>query len=91
MIETEAKVDEDRPKIARVIYNRSGTAACRCRSTPRCSTARTADCPFDDAAVGIDTPYNTYLHTGSAADADRQPRPGLDPGRAQPGAEPVAG
>ena len=62
MIEKEAKVDEDRPLIARVIYNRLFFG------TPLQIDA-TLFYKQDDAASfstlrDLDTPYNTYLHTG---------------------------
>ena len=79
MIEEEAKTAEDRPKIARVIYNRLASA-CRCRSTPRAlrdgrqaSTRTTV--PFGDQR-NMDTPWNTYLHAGLP------PTPIANPGRA---------
>jgi len=62
MIEKEAKVDEDRPKIARVILNRLALgmplqidAALLYGQPPGSSPTVLAQ---------IDTPYNTYLHTG---------------------------
>ena len=91
MIEREAKVDEDRPKIARGHLQPPVRSACRCRSTRRCSTASRSGHVDLRRCKAIDTPYNTYLHTGPAADADRQPRPGVDRGGAQPGARPVQG
>ena len=88
MIEREAKIDEDRPKIARVIYNRlylGHAAADRRHAALRPGPATT---PFADARGTIDTPYNTYLHR-PAADADRQPRPGVDRGGAHPAPNPA--
>ena len=92
MIEREAKLPEDRPKIARVIYNRLGPFS----PYPQLQIDATLLYNQDPAlSIGelrqIDSPYNTYLHTGSAADADRQPRPGVDPRRAAPRAEPAVG
>jgi UPF0755 protein len=62
MIEREAKVDEDRPKIARVIINRFQMgipleidATLLYGQPPGTSIA--------DAKL-LDTPYNTYMHTG---------------------------
>jgi len=62
IIEKEARVDEDRGKIARVIYNRLGNkmpleidATLLYRADP--ST------PFDQLRK-VDTPYNSYLHDG---------------------------
>jgi UPF0755 protein len=74
LIEREAKVPEDRAKIARVIYNRLALgmplqidAAVRYQQDPKAA--------FSDL-VAIDTPYNTYLHTGLP------PTPIANPGRA---------
>ena len=74
MIEREAKVDEDRPKIARVIYNRLG------RDMPLQIDAtlyyqQNHDLPFS-LLKATDTPYNTYLYTGLP------PTPIANPGRA---------
>jgi UPF0755 protein len=74
MIEREAKVDEDRPMIARVIYNRL------LRGMPLQIDAtlyynQDTTLPFDQLKA-IDTPYNTYLHTGLP------PTPIANPGRA---------
>jgi UPF0755 protein len=62
MIEREAKVDEDRPKIARVIINRFRMdmplqidATLLYGQPPGTSISD---------AINLDTPYNTYLHTG---------------------------
>jgi UPF0755 protein len=74
MIEREAKFDEDRPKIARVIYNRLalgmplGIDATLFYGQP-------ADTPFD-VLKATDTGYNTYLHSGLP------PTPIANPGRA---------
>lgn len=74
MIEREAKVDEDRAKIARVIYNRLG------RGMPLQIDAtlfylQNPDLPFD-VLKNTDTPYNTYLYAGLP------PTPIANPGRA---------
>jgi UPF0755 protein len=74
LIEREAKVPEDRAKIARVIYNRMffgmplqvDAAVLYQQDTTR---------PFSEL-VAIDTPYNTYLHKGLP------PTPIASPGRA---------
>ena len=62
IIEREARVDEDRGKIARVIYNRLGNkmpleidATLLYRADPSTPFAQLRD---------IDTPYNSYLHGG---------------------------
>jgi UPF0755 protein len=84
LIEREAKVPEDRAKIARVIYNRLALgmplqidAAVRYQQDPKA--------PFSEL-VAIDTPYNTYLHIGLP------PTPIANPGRAsiQAALNPVA-
>jgi UPF0755 protein len=74
LIEEEAKLDEDRYKIARVIYNRlflgmplQIDAALRYGQDPDASITQ---------LKLIDTPYNTYLHTGLP------PTPITNPGRA---------
>ena len=74
MIEREAKVDEDRAKIARVIYNRLG------RDMPLQIDAtlyyqQNPDLPFS-LLKATDTPYNTYMYTGLP------PTPIANPGRA---------
>ena len=84
MIEREARVPEDRPKIARVIYNRlflgmplGIDAALYYGQDPSLSFAE---------LKAIDTPYNTYLHVGLP------PTPIANPGRAsiQAALNPVA-
>ncbi len=74
MIEKEAKVDEDRPKIARVILNRLALgmplqidATLLYGQPPGASPT---------ALAQVDTPYNTYMHTGLP------PTPIANPGRA---------
>jgi cell division protein YceG involved in septum cleavage len=74
MIEREAKFDEDRPKIARVIYNRLALDmdlqidATLLYGTPAGTKVR--DVRY------LDTPYNTYMHPGLP------PTPIANPGRA---------
>lgn len=74
MIEKEAKVDEDRPKIARVILNRLALGmplqidATLLYGQP--------DGSSPTALSLIDTPYNTYMHAGLP------PTPIANPGRA---------
>jgi UPF0755 protein len=74
MIEREAKVNEDRPKIARVILNRLALgmplqidATLLYGQPPGASPTELSQ---------IDTPYNTYMHTGLP------PTPIANPGRA---------
>lgn len=74
LIEREAKVPEDRPKIARVIYNRLFL------SMPLQIDAslyyhQDGSLPFGDLKA-LDTPYNTYLYQGLP------PTPIASPGRA---------
>ncbi|MGD9703622.1 MAG: endolytic transglycosylase MltG [Acidimicrobiia bacterium] len=74
MIEREAAVDEDRAKIARVIYNRLS------RGMPLQIDAtlyygQDPDLPFDELRA-IDSPYNTYLYP------NLPPTPIANPGRA---------
>jgi UPF0755 protein len=73
MIEREAKLDEDRDKIARVIYNRLELgmpleidATLYYRQDP--------ERPFSELKA-LDSPYNTYLYTGLP------PTPIANPGR----------
>ena len=62
MIEKEAKVDEDRALIARVIYNRLfvGTPL---QIDATLYYGQDSSTPFS-TLQSIDTPYNTYLHLG---------------------------
>ena len=62
MIEEEAKVAEDRPKIARVIYNRLALGM-PLQIDATLLYGQDRDRPISQLAQ-IDTPYNTYLHTG---------------------------
>lgn len=74
IIEREARLSEDRPKIARVIYNRlfigmplQIDATLLYRQPPGSSPTALRD---------VDTPYNTYMYTGLP------PTPIANPGRA---------
>lgn len=62
MIEREAKVDEDRPKIARVIINRLKLGM----PLQIDATLLYGQPPGTSVSdvINLDTPYNTYLHTG---------------------------
>lgn len=74
MIEREAKVPEDRAKIARVIYNRlRRDMELQIDATVR--YRQPTDLPFTEL-VAIDTPYNSYLYKGLP------PTPIANPGRA---------
>jgi peptidoglycan lytic transglycosylase G len=74
MIEEEAKLAEDRAKIARVIYNRLALGM-PLQIDATLLYGQNRDRPISDLR-GIDTPYNTYLHTGLP------PTPISNPGRA---------
>jgi len=74
MIEREAKFDEDRPKIARVIYNRL-FARMPLQIDATLFYGQDPNAAFADLKA-IDTPYNTYLHDGLP------PTPIANPGRA---------
>ena len=74
MIEREAKFDVDRPKIARVIYNRLALGM-PLQIDATLYYGQPADTPFSTLKA-TDTPYNTYLHTGLP------PTPIANPGRA---------
>ncbi len=74
LIEREAKVPEDRAKIARVIYNRLFLdMALQIDAT--LYYQQDGELPFSELKK-IDTPYNTYLHKGLP------PTPIANPGRA---------
>lgn len=74
LIEREAKIDADRAKIARVIYNRlASNMLLQIDATLYYNAA--ADALFSDLKA-LDTPYNTYLYKGLP------PTPIANPGRA---------
>ncbi|MEO8266399.1 MAG: endolytic transglycosylase MltG [Ilumatobacteraceae bacterium] len=89
MIEKEAKVDEDRPKIARVILNRLALGM-PLQIDATLLYGQPADAS-PTALSQVDTPYNTYMHTGLP------PTPIANPGRASiqavvnPAADPSQG
>jgi UPF0755 protein len=74
MIEKEAKLDEDRPKIARVILNRLALGMPLQIDATLLYGQPAGSSPT--ALAQVDTPYNTYLHTGLP------PTPIASPGRA---------
>ena len=88
LIEREAKVDADRAKIARVIYNRMASGMMLQIDASLYYNAP-ADALFSDLKA-LDTPYNTYLYKGLP------PTPIANPGRASikaalsPAANPAA-
>jgi UPF0755 protein len=88
LIEEEAKIDEDRPKIARVIYNRldRGTALGIDAST-RYAVGKIAGEPLTQSDLDSDSPYNTRkvpglpptpisLPTRASIEAALNPTPG---------------
>jgi UPF0755 protein len=96
MIEKEAKVDEDRALIARVIYNRLfvGTPL---QIDATLYYGQDSSTPFS-TLQGTDTPYNTYLHLGlpptpitnpgkKSIEAALHPAPNPDPATC-PGGQP---
>jgi UPF0755 protein len=74
MIEREAKVDEDRPKIARVIYNRLFLGM-KLQIDATLYYGQDSSVPFP-VLRERDSPYNTYLYEGLP------PTPIANPGRA---------
>jgi UPF0755 protein len=63
MIEREAKFDSDRAKIARVIYNRLNKGMpLQIDATVQYALNKYAPLLLDD--LKVQSPYNTYLHTG---------------------------
>jgi UPF0755 protein len=74
MIEREAKVDEDRPLIARVILNRLALGM-PLQIDATLYYGQDQSLPFDQLK-SIDSPYNTYLYPGLP------PTPIANPGRA---------
>lgn len=74
LVEREAKVDVDRAKIARVIYNRMQSGMLLQIDATLYYNAP-ADAQFSDLKA-LDTPYNTYLYKGLP------PTPIANPGRA---------
>ncbi|HWL44681.1 MAG TPA: endolytic transglycosylase MltG [Ilumatobacter sp.] len=76
MIEKEAKLPEDRPKIARVIYNRmSGFIDMPLQIDATLYYGNDRSTPFPELR-DIDSPYNTYMYHGLP------PTPIASPGRA---------
>ena len=85
MIEREAQLARERRLVSAVIYNRLKEGMpLGIDATIRYSTNNWQR-PIRQSELDRDEPYNTRLNRGPAADADRQPRPGLDQGRRQAG------
>ena len=82
LIEEETKVDEERPKVARVIYNRLARASRSGIDATSRYEAELAGRDRGDIDFDSDSPYNTRRRAGLAADPDRQPGPGEHRGRA---------
>lgn len=65
LIEAEAKVDADRPLVASVIYNRlARNMPLQIDATLIYARGDPANRSLSNADKNIDSPYNTYLHTG---------------------------
>lgn len=65
LIEREASRDDDRPKVARVVYNRlEDDMPLELDSTVTYATKRTGDVFTTDAERRSDSPYNTYKNAG---------------------------
>lgn len=64
MIESEAKLDEERSIISGVIYNRldTGMKLQMCSTVQYLLEKRKANLSYDD--LGVDSPYNTYQYAG---------------------------
>ena len=64
LVEAEARRDEDRPKVARVIENRlAQKMALQMDSTVLYGLGQVGGVPTTEQ-LETDTPYNTYLHAG---------------------------
>ena len=65
LVESEAKVDEERPKIARVIYNRLKIGmALQLNATVQYATNSQGQIMLSNKATKINSPYNTYRFAG---------------------------
>ncbi len=84
MVEREARVDEDRGKVARVIYNRlAADMPMQIDATIQFALGKQKDIVlFSD--LEIDSPYNTYKVAGLPPGPIASPGPGVAGGRAQP-------
>jgi UPF0755 protein len=76
IIEREAKLDEDRPKIARVIFNRLSTFIDMPLQIDATLLYGQPAGTSPSAMIAVDTPYNTYMYKGLP------PTPISNPGRA---------
>ena len=88
MIEKEAKLDEDRAKISRVIYNRLFIGM-----NLQIDATLLYGQPPGSSQTELSRDSGALQHLpepGPATDTDREPWAGLDPRRAEPGPEPAA-
>ena len=77
MIQREARTDEEMPTIASVYLNRLKKGMkMQCCATVRYALGEVWDRPLKYADLKVDSPFNTYLHTGLP------PAPIANPGRA---------
>jgi peptidoglycan lytic transglycosylase G len=76
LIEEEARVPEDRPMVARVIYNRIAAGEPLGIDATLCYEKGQIPCDLTDADLDADTPYNTRVRPGLT------PTPLASPGRA---------
>ena len=74
MVEREVQLDKERPLAAAVIYNRLARGMPLGIDATIRYEAQLGP-PAAPSELEKDTPYNTRIRTGPAADADRQPRP----------------
>jgi peptidoglycan lytic transglycosylase G len=64
LVEEEAKVDEDRPKIARVIYNRLAQGTPLGVDATLCYLKNERPCVLHESDLALDSPYNTRRNPG---------------------------
>jgi UPF0755 protein len=76
LIEKEARVPEDRAKVARVIYNRLAAGTPLGVDASLCYEKGQVPCKLSDVDLKADTPYNTRVHEGLP------PTPIASPGKA---------
>ena len=85
MIEKETAVPRERRLVAAVIYNRlRNRMPLGIDATIRYGLDIPGTESLTKAALRSKSPFNTRLRPWPAADADREPRPRLDPGRREP-------
>jgi UPF0755 protein len=76
LVEEEARVDEDRPRVARVIYNRLAAGEPLGIDATSCYEKGEIPCTLTESELEADTPYNTRHRAGLP------PTPIAAPGRA---------